>query len=99
MMLPVRFSITDKGWVKWPSYGKSKGKSIRSCDHLRGKHTQGRKTRVYRPWQCERPFSFLRALTQVKQTGGTTLRKLAETQCDSELSQEGALIIFFPLPP
>lgn len=41
MMLPVRFSIAGKGRVKWPSYGKSKGESIRSCDHLRGEtHTE-----------------------------------------------------------
>lgn len=40
MMLPVRFSIAVKGWFKWPSYGKSKGESIRSSDHLRGKHME-----------------------------------------------------------
>lgn len=80
MVIPVSCSIAGQQRVKWPSYRKSKGESIRSCGHLRGKHTQGRKTRIYRPWQCERHRN---------SRGRGVLGKLPQTHCDRNFARKG----------
>lgn len=70
-MLPLSCSIAGEERVKWPSYGKSKGKSIRRSRHPTGRPTRSRKTRIYRPWQCERPFYIPIAEAEMRETGGT----------------------------